>query len=931
MKIQTVLENMSAKTQKKILWGIAALLVIAVIFAFSSQASVKSEDMSDAFAGLLNMQQQDAATRVSNQSLFFGLTLRKLAHIVLFAALGFCIYEALIDWKWRVPCAIGFSYLYAVLDEIHQSLSGRYGRWQDTLIDLIGIVLGVGVALLLPWLNRVARRWFYEEWDEHHPVAKRRLENCLDALSLAAVMQYVGYRFLQSTMFPFIYSGLYKAATLMALVIFGGARFAYLFARKLWADADEKAQIRRFLKFVGVCFLALPFFLVAYLHDYKPLMFIPICWMCLYDMPADLVFRWYVRVVGIMLAATVLCCLAGVVENLGYFDRIGFVEAYGMINTTDFAAYFVFLVLAAWCGQHRDRWQANLVVGTIMLAVGYYIYRMTGSRTTLICCILSAVACLYISILPPITRRHKGVKRLQNIVEAVLAGAFPVFLALLILLTYLYGKGNAFAARMNRLLTSRLFDSWNIFVSHGIRLLGNSFTMHGIGASLIRDWRSYDFLDSSYGYLLIRYGIILTVIVGAMWIWTTVRAIRNGNRKVALSMAVISAYAFSESHFVDANYNILLLMPFCAFATSSALKVGENRSTGEDKIGLGRLKVFSWISAVFLAGLSCAGLPRAISWLRTLFYLRRWNSGMRVLPAFLLCVLACGLIYIIWRLVYGIWYRRKLWPAVLLACVVGLSVSLVLVANSEIERGLTDQREALDAERETVQLILDSAEQPVYALERAELYRREIGGLTESIMTAEDILRTQEGTVITDKSHELPLIMYNGGEYVQFSKDSGLYTFDQSLINALTEAGYEAKRFYDSERLCDLEDLAQLNQLGFDAQVGLILEGPQHSLSQNRYVDQWAGDYEVRYTLSLDSNEEIDSESELACTLRVMGYKGEEIILEREVLRSEFDESGHCTIVMPYTISDTPRTEYRVYAAEGVTLCVDEIAWKRVS
>ena len=62
-----------------------------------------------------------------------------------------------------------------------------------------------------------------------------------------------------------------------------------------------------------------------------------------------------------------------------------------------------------------------------------------------------------------------------------------------------------------------------------------------------------------------------------------------------------------------------------------------------------------------------------------------------------------------------------------------------------------------------------------------------------------------------------------------------------------------------------------------------------------------------------------------------MGYKGEETKMEREIYRSEFNKEGHCTITIPYSIPDTPRTEYRVIAADGVTLYVDEIAWRRVA
>lgn len=137
------------RTKWRIFWIIASLLVMAIIFYFSSQASGKSEDLSDAFAGILKLEHTDKTTRVSNQALFLGLTLRKLAHIVLYAALGFCLCNTFSNIRGKSCWAVGIGYAYAVLDEIHQNFSKRQGKWEDTLIDLVGIAIGIAASILL--------------------------------------------------------------------------------------------------------------------------------------------------------------------------------------------------------------------------------------------------------------------------------------------------------------------------------------------------------------------------------------------------------------------------------------------------------------------------------------------------------------------------------------------------------------------------------------------------------------------------------------------------------------------------------------------------------------------------------------------------------------------------------------------------------------
>ncbi len=931
MKTPTALKNMSAKTQKRILWAIAAVLVMAMIFAFSSQASFASEEASDALAELMNMEQKDLQTRVSNQSIFFGLTLRKLAHIFLFAALGFCVYQALADVKRRLVIAVGAGYLYGVLDEIHQSLAGRYGRWQDTLIDLVGVALGLAAALLLPKLNTLCKKWFYEDWDDRHPVAKRRLEQCMDALSLAAVMQYVGYRFLQSTMFPLIYSERYKTATFLALIVFGGLRFAYLFARKLWTDADEKAQIRRFLKFVGVCVLAVPFFIVAYLHDYKFLIFIPICWMCLYDLQAELVFRWYVRVVGVLLAATVLCCLAGAIQNINSIYRDRFKEAYGIINGTDFAAYFLFLLLFYWCSQkHLSRFAVLLFAVSAMLT-GVYLFYLTKSRTTLICCVMMSMACLWDCLGARLSIKGNAAKFLSKVPDALALVAYPMSFLCLTVVVYLYGKGVPWVMKLDAtLLSGRIEPMWTTYQSHGINLFGALFTMHGNGGSVLRNGRVYDFLDSGFAYMLLRFGLLITLILSALWIRTAVRALKSEKRPVAYSMAIIAIYALSECQLVNVSYNLLLLMPFCAMSQGIVGKEHANAPDGEITKAAGGINWFACVTAIVCATAGFLILPRGLSWLRTLFYLNQWNVGQRTLLALVFCIGIVLSVYGMWKAMVSYRHRRSVMMLTALAAITIVLACGIFAANRAIDDGLHATRDSLDAEMKAVQTILDNAEEPVYAMERAELYRRSLCAIDERTMTVEDLCRDKRGTILTDKSRELIWVAYMGAKYLQFSEDSGVYSFDPSVINAMTAAGYEWSEYYNSERTCDLRDLAELNHLKLTENGSLVLEGPNHSLAENRYIDQVRTRYEVRFALSIDKDA-LPEFGDTVCTLYVMGYAGEEILLEQVVHRSDFDENGRYVTTIPYFCPFVPRMEYRVIAAEGVTLYVDEIAWRRVA
>lgn len=81
----------------------------------------------------------------------WDLILRKIAHMAEFGILAFLFYKALNpenkpQTKTALIWAFVFSFLYAVLDEIHQGfIEGRVGSVLDVGIDSMGIIFTVGV------------------------------------------------------------------------------------------------------------------------------------------------------------------------------------------------------------------------------------------------------------------------------------------------------------------------------------------------------------------------------------------------------------------------------------------------------------------------------------------------------------------------------------------------------------------------------------------------------------------------------------------------------------------------------------------------------------------------------------------------------------------------------------------------------------------
>jgi VanZ family protein len=81
----------------------------------------------------------------------------KSFHVIEYAALGILLFYGFKKYKYAIITA----YLYAVSDELHQYfVPGRTSRFRDTMIDLLGISLGLLILKLFLKKNKAIARFF---------------------------------------------------------------------------------------------------------------------------------------------------------------------------------------------------------------------------------------------------------------------------------------------------------------------------------------------------------------------------------------------------------------------------------------------------------------------------------------------------------------------------------------------------------------------------------------------------------------------------------------------------------------------------------------------------------------------------------------------------------------------------------------------------
>ena len=139
----------------RVLLWILLLLNMAAIFAFSARTGSESTRTSDAILAAPKEAYEAAHPEKANDERvywWFQFIVRKGAHVLEFAALAVWATGLLVLYRARffVLFGAGFAALYALSDELHQSLvPGRDCRITDWLIDCLGALLGAAFVWLV--------------------------------------------------------------------------------------------------------------------------------------------------------------------------------------------------------------------------------------------------------------------------------------------------------------------------------------------------------------------------------------------------------------------------------------------------------------------------------------------------------------------------------------------------------------------------------------------------------------------------------------------------------------------------------------------------------------------------------------------------------------------------------------------------------------
>ena len=368
-----------------------------------------------------------------------------------------------------------------------------------------------------------------------------------DTIFLTSFGIYLFCLCLGTTMFPIIISDVFYYILLVPMAV--SAVFRLIKERK---NISLVKMILELLVFAG--------YIVTFIFTgYQFLLFLAFITVGMTNMDYRKPMNIFIAVALLVLLIAIAGAMSGAIQNVVYSRGRGTRSAMGIVYPTDFASYILFVCVAVYAVYHKS---AGILIWPLMALPLLAAVFIANSRTTMITGGLLLVIVVFNALAEKLklyTKKWFSVP--LTFLEMI---AFPLCAAAFFGIVYLYVKNNNIGFALNKLFSNRPKLTFESYKLYGIKPFGNIIELVGFGRSVFND-ASYNFVDSTYPLLLIRYGLVVFSIVMILWMYLSAIVNRKNKAWIGLLLALLAIHGISEHHLIELNYNIFLALPFASF------------------------------------------------------------------------------------------------------------------------------------------------------------------------------------------------------------------------------------------------------------------------------------------------------------------------------------------------------------------------------
>lgn len=630
-----------------------------------------------------------------------------------------------------------------------------------------------------------------------------------------------------------------------------------------------------------------------------------------------------------VLLTAILGSLTGCIVDLVYLENDSLKHSFGIVYTTDFAAHVVFLYLTFRVLYGG----ASLVLSLChTLALMFFIYYYSGAKcsTAVLLILAASIPCLYIA--------DKHAKRRLNTSKIPMAFAklalytMPLCIILILALTLLYEKNYPWINTINTALNHRLRLGSEAINTYGITPFGTAFEQIGAGGSTVSGL-FYNFVDSSYVLILVRYGFFILLAICFQYVWLEKKALAKTLKTLALAVALIAIHSTIEHHLLEIEYNLFLILPFASFSEKEYKNFETDRTPNVTFIR----KLLYYACGVACIGVLIFTFPKMISHFKTLVHIFRLDLDARNVWFILGITVLISFGYICWKNTYTIckilitksglskWLITK--ESILLLGI----LCLLMIENQVIIHAKTEYQSMIENDKNILGTLSDINGEAgsLYADYMPEIYKREFPFISNSILAAEGGRRHEQNTILVRNDTELHVLLNSGYHYGELPSGIGIYTNSNPAKKKLEDAGITFTDYYSKVNSVNLDEIALINKLPITETGSLLISGTESTLLPGFGIVAYQGTLQITCRMRL-SDTAVGQDAVAGVLLSA--DRGSRGLSYKEIDAFSFDEGGYCTYTFEFYFTVSCReVQFTISVPNNITLEIEEITYQKIN
>lgn len=286
----------------------------------------------------------------------------------------------------------------------------------------------------------------------------------------------------------------------------------------------------------------------------KSLFLAIIYFACFFGYSSKRLIKYSTIVQGGLLFITIICAFLGLADNsILDFTRMRYSLGF---DWSSFASILYLFVALEYIYVRRSG--LTFVECIVIEAVNVFIYKYTNTKMSFL--ILTAVMIvMFIGSLSDSFVQFG--KRLLDKTEKFII-IVPVMGAFLACWLPLYNADSKIWYTLNSMLSGRLWQCKNAIIKYGFSLFGKHMEAQTFSVTSIGNEELTYFIDSGYLHFAMKYGIIVLILLVALYVISIWKAYRNKDYYMIFIFVVLSVFCINDLYLINA-YNIFTIYIFC--------------------------------------------------------------------------------------------------------------------------------------------------------------------------------------------------------------------------------------------------------------------------------------------------------------------------------------------------------------------------------